>query len=258
MGTACVYALIDPRTLEIKYIGITKRNTKVRLLDHIRIAKNETDTNIHKRAWIRQLLELGLEPKIVILETCPIEDLSNSEIWWIALCKRLGFNLTNLTEGGDFPPGWDGRTHTEETKQKQSRAIGAYYKKNDHPSKGKKLSPEHIENMIKTKKKKGIYRKNWKGFVSEEEARVIYQRRSDNEEWRKNLSLAAQKRFSDPIKNVMYGKKQSDESNEKNRLSNMIYAAYKKGDYQLVAELQEDYQSLSGHYQADYTEFCYQ
>ena len=34
----------------------------------------------------------------------------------------------------------------------------------------------------------------------------VYQKRSDNEEWRNNLSFAAKERLGDPAKNPMYGK----------------------------------------------------
>lgn len=252
------YALVDPRTLEIKYIGITK-NISSRLADHIRIAKNNSDTNLHKRFWIKQLLELNLEPELIILETCSVEDSSNSEVWWIALCKNLGFNLTNLTEGGDYPSptAWIGKKHTEETKQKQSKAISAYYEKNSHPFKGGKLSSEHAQNIVKSWKRKGIYGRNWLHFVSEEKVKEVYQKRSDNETWRENLSTAAKKRFSDPTKNVMYGKKQSEDSKAKNKLSNLMYTAYRKGNYLLLSELQEDYFEIAGHYQSDYAEFSY-
>ncbi len=64
------YALVDPRDSKIRYIGITK-HLKLRLTEHIRIAKNDSDTNIHKRSWIKQLLNLGLEPIFIILESCP-------------------------------------------------------------------------------------------------------------------------------------------------------------------------------------------
>lgn len=251
------YGLIDPRTFELKYIGITK-NIKTRLLDHIRIAKNDLDTNIHKRSWIKHLLNLNLKPEIIILETCLPDDSANSEIWWISLCRSLGFNLTNLTDGGDYPNGyWEGRKHTEETKQKQSQAIGGYYKTHNHPFKGGKLSSKHSENIVKAWKEKGIYGKGWNYFVPEERVKEVYQRRSDNETWRKNLSESLKKKYSDPTKNVMYGKKHLPESKEKNRISNLMYTAYRKGDYLLIAELQEDYFEIVGHYQPDYAEFAY-
>lgn len=251
------YALVDPRTFEIRYIGITK-HSDMRLTEHIRIAKNDTDSNIHKRSWIKQLLKLDLKPIFVILESCPIEDSSNSEIWWISLCKSLGFNLTNLTNGGDFPPSWEGKKHSEETKKKQSKSIGEYYSTHIHPMKGKSPPPEWSINNAESRKKKGILNTNWTYFVSSKRVKDVYGKRSENEEWKNKLREASKQRLSDPTKNPMYGKEQSESSKEKNRLSNLMYGAYKREEYLSLTEIQEDYFEAAGKYQPDYAEFSYQ
>jgi hypothetical protein len=48
MSTEKVYALVDPITLKIRYIGITKQSLKDRLYGHIYEAKFNAEFNWHK------------------------------------------------------------------------------------------------------------------------------------------------------------------------------------------------------------------
>lgn len=54
-----VYELIDPRTDEIKYVGVTGLDLLDRLVDHIR-----EEMNLRKRGWIRELLSESRSPTI--------------------------------------------------------------------------------------------------------------------------------------------------------------------------------------------------
>lgn len=94
-----IYALIDPRTDEMRYIGKTC-NPKERLATHIREARN--GSILHSRRWIHGVTLSGNLPELVILEECENNDLANeSEKFWIASMKFIGCNLTNKTSGGD-------------------------------------------------------------------------------------------------------------------------------------------------------------
>lgn len=108
----CIYALIDSRTNEIRYIGKSK-NIEVRLKAHI----NESikGRKSHKCDWIRQLLNLELRPILQILEECDEDNWKEREQYWIKYYKERGCKLTNLTEGGD---GVNGYIATEETRNK--------------------------------------------------------------------------------------------------------------------------------------------
>lgn len=70
---AVIYALLDPRTQEVRYIGRTG-NLKQRYQDHLkgRIAPPGTDVrgaeSSSKRNWIYDLLSLGLKPIPAILQ----------------------------------------------------------------------------------------------------------------------------------------------------------------------------------------------
>lgn len=83
---------------------------------------------------------------VVVLESgIPIEDLDAREIFWIATCNTYydGYNCTpgGLTARGEDNPWW-GRTHTEETKRKQSAAKKGKYDGKNNPMFGRHHSEE--------------------------------------------------------------------------------------------------------------------
>lgn len=106
-----VYALADPQTLEIRYVGKTVRTPARRLQIHRNVAARQTIP--HVCAWIRGL---GISPVMLILERDP-PDLEQAEIRWIAELREAGFNLCNMTDGGD---GRKNYVPTEETKARIS------------------------------------------------------------------------------------------------------------------------------------------
>jgi predicted GIY-YIG superfamily endonuclease len=88
-----IYALTDPRTDKIGYIGITK-NLKQRFNQHV----NSQGSNSEKDSWIQQLLYDGLIPSIRVLETVENEDIAyKREAYWIQYYIRLGEQLTNVS-----------------------------------------------------------------------------------------------------------------------------------------------------------------
>lgn len=56
----CIYALTDPRTDQVRYIGKTSRKASNRLSEHLRDAK--IGRKAHVRAWLRILIAQGLRP----------------------------------------------------------------------------------------------------------------------------------------------------------------------------------------------------
>lgn len=91
----------------------------------------------HTSCWVRSLHDQGLTYDIATLDTAEtVEDLYTKERWWIAYGRALGWDLTNLTEGGEGPQGWvptaetrakisvalTGKTHSAATRQKMSEA----------------------------------------------------------------------------------------------------------------------------------------
>jgi hypothetical protein len=128
--TKYIYALVDPETEEIRYIGKSIRPSE-RLANHI----NEPQSNCHRSHWLHSLKAKGLKPILLI-----IEELSGNWPWqeaeryWIAFGHAQGWPLTNNTSGGDGVPDlpaatrekmrkvWLGRKHTPETLIKLSKA----------------------------------------------------------------------------------------------------------------------------------------
>lgn len=122
-----IYALVDPRTSDIRYIGKSIRPEQ-RLENHI----NENPKRpCHRTNWLRELKSAGLRPILCIIEE--IQGLwpwQHAERFWIAYGRKQGWPLTNSTSGGDgvsdLPPEsrerikrtWIGRKHSEETKRK--------------------------------------------------------------------------------------------------------------------------------------------
>ena len=108
-----VYALVDPRDSAIRYVG-QSQDPQMRLSSHVKNAHR--GDNSHRSRWIRKLLEVSLEPTLHILQACSSrEQASNSERFWISYGYAVGWQLTNMTAGGDglFNP-------SDETRAKMS------------------------------------------------------------------------------------------------------------------------------------------
>lgn len=112
-----VYALVDPRSQEWRYIGKSCSGLK-RPKQHMSAAVLRNERS-YKASWIKQLHKEGLVYQIEILEVFENEDrLSEAECEWIVECRKNGVPLTNKTDGGD---GVCGYVHTKQAKD----AIGS-------------------------------------------------------------------------------------------------------------------------------------
>lgn len=97
-----IYALVDPRTDEVRYVGWTL-HPKKRLIEHVSKAKRGPRYG-HVGNWIKQLLALELRPILQILET-NTGNWQEAEQRWIAYYRAAGARLTNLSDGGEGTPG---------------------------------------------------------------------------------------------------------------------------------------------------------
>lgn len=133
-GPFYIYGLVDPDTVEVRYIG-----KSVKPHDRLRSHINEPPSNCHRSHWIQALKRQGKEPGLVIFEEVWGEwPWQESERYWIARGKSLGWRLTNNTSGGDGVPdlspaarariaaAWRGRKHRPETLEKLREARKSF------------------------------------------------------------------------------------------------------------------------------------
>lgn len=123
--TTFIYALKEPDTGEIRYIGKSD-DIKERLRLHISEAVF-CKSRSHKVHWIRKLVTGKKEPLIEILDEVPVEHWQQWEVAYIEFFREQGCNLVNGTPGGDAGPIMFGNKHalgskhSESTKEKYSR-----------------------------------------------------------------------------------------------------------------------------------------
>jgi len=90
------YALVDPRNLQVKYVGCSS-NPRARLSHH---CTNKSSTTVSK--WIAELKQQDMRPEMVELESgLNYEKGRESEHFWIQYFKFLGAVLLNVRAGGD-------------------------------------------------------------------------------------------------------------------------------------------------------------
>ena len=94
-----IYTLSHPITNEIKYVGKTV-NLKQRLSAHISDAKINKKNNLVSN-WIKSLLNQNLKPKMEIIDETSHDDWGELEQYWISQFKTWGFNIKNITLGGE-------------------------------------------------------------------------------------------------------------------------------------------------------------
>lgn len=128
MKNVYIYALIDPRNDQVRYIG-KANNPEERYTNHFNSAR---DKNTHKRNWINSVRNDGYRPELLILDQVSVSEWVYWEIFYISLFKTLGFDLVNYTSGGD------GSTFGNK---------GSWKKGNVPHNKGKKWSKEVIDKI---------------------------------------------------------------------------------------------------------------
>lgn len=164
MSTVFIYALKEPDTGEIRYVGKTSNPDK-RFHEHI---DNNPREKTRKYYWIQSLKSRGLEPVLEILDEVSGEHWRQWEVAYIEFFQEQGWNLTNGTPGGDgfgsgeYHPFFGkrltdghrqkisgenhhqfGRSPSESTRQKNSAANSG----EKHPFYGKHLTDAHKQKL---------------------------------------------------------------------------------------------------------------
>lgn len=89
-----IYALIDPESGVIRYVGRTN-NLRLRMKGHRQHARGSTKRHLY--SWMRSLKQW---PEMRLLETCDETNWADREKFWIAKHKQT---LTNHSDGGYGP-----------------------------------------------------------------------------------------------------------------------------------------------------------
>jgi hypothetical protein len=115
-----IYALVDPITCKIKYIGRTSVSVNARLSKHIHDAKF-FKKKTHKEDWIRSLLKINCKP--LVRKLTEIEGWEESYKFEVALIEKYKDRLTNYYDKG---PG-KLRSCREEDRKKISKTLKQGY-----------------------------------------------------------------------------------------------------------------------------------
>src|SRR4030067_1694147 len=94
-----VYALLDPDTRVVKYVGRTYQEISYRRSAHIKRAKEGKDTPIYR--WIRELIAERRMPKIILADKVREREWDDNESKAIAKFVADGFTLLNTYQTGD-------------------------------------------------------------------------------------------------------------------------------------------------------------
>jgi hypothetical protein len=92
-----IYALVDPITCKVRYIGRTSVSIKARLSKHIHDAKYRK-RKTHKEDWIRSLLKINCKP--LIRKLTEIEGWNESYELEVSLIEKYKDRLTNYYDRG--------------------------------------------------------------------------------------------------------------------------------------------------------------
>jgi hypothetical protein len=168
-----VYALIDPVTQMIRYIGQSVCVEK-RFSNYRRIAKSSwaTTTNDHLDRWLRKLHNAGTPHETEILESGfeSQDDLNEAEAFWENYWRAMGSPLINIRKCGGargahspstrrkMSEAAKGRVHGPETRRRMSeshkkkRLTEEHKRKIGEASRGHACSPEQREKIAASKR----------------------------------------------------------------------------------------------------------
>jgi hypothetical protein len=137
-----VYALGDPRTSQVRYIGIA-RNVYRRYAEHL----VKPHPNKNKDEWMEGMKKAGLIPTLTILESGLTKSAAREkEQYWIQHYLSLGAPLTNIHHGNNEPAykevdlGLQDYISASEASAILSRKMG------------RMVPPQYIHSLAKSKK----------------------------------------------------------------------------------------------------------
>jgi hypothetical protein len=137
-----IYALIDPSTQAIRYVGLT-RDVKARL----RRYRDRPHTK-HLCNWFSSLKDRGLFPALEVLEVTDDQGADACERKWIAHYRSIGADLINLTDGGEGACRMSDETRAKIAEKARGRRYGPmseqHRKKISEANKGKSFGRPEV------------------------------------------------------------------------------------------------------------------
>lgn len=116
-----IYALKDPNTKEIRYIGKTTKDPKKRFYAHCYPSPKTNQRHVYH--WVMKLREGYQKPELLIIAHAnTYEELNQLEKSCIAFARSIDLPLTNISSGGDGSVGFKRSAQTlEKMKIAQNR-----------------------------------------------------------------------------------------------------------------------------------------
>lgn len=105
-----VYALVDPRSSRIRYVGCSY-NPKKRMESQLTEARARRSNPKYAKVpdnfpprlrWLTELIDGGNSPIVVILEECEYSEWRERENYWIVTLHEAGADLTNIRTSAGF------------------------------------------------------------------------------------------------------------------------------------------------------------
>lgn len=185
-GPARIYFIAHEDEPDIPvYVGKTENSLRRRFRSHLNHSKR---SNCNMSIWIKEVIASGKKPIITLIELVPLEEWDLWEKYWIDQIKSWGFNLKNMREGGQ---GF-GRKYCPINMKLAGEKISKKLK-------GRKLSPEHIANILKYRTGRPLSESTRKKISESQKGKVI------TEECKRKISKAKigkQGKNNKPIKQV--------------------------------------------------------
>lgn len=189
MKRAFIYALCEPGTRTVRYIGLTY-DVNMRLQQHV------TDTikqRTYTGRWLAGIVKGGQAPGLIILSEVSHEEGTTEETRFIRNARMLGMKLTNATDGGEgvINP-------SAETRQKESQSKKLMYAQ--HPE----LREKFIQRMKRCWRDPEFRAKRKKTLLanqtpeSRQNFRDAMKAKNSRPEVRAKISAAVKARWADP------------------------------------------------------------
>lgn len=122
-----IYALVDPFTLKVRYIGRTVVSLPMRLSQHVHSAKSGR-LKTHKEDWIRSLLKVNSKPYIRTL----VKVIGWEESYKVE-SELIGKYKDRLVNHDDRGPGAL-RNHSDITRKRISDGLSKHFETNKNPA----------------------------------------------------------------------------------------------------------------------------